>query len=117
MAGDVVFKLGSFGNFNVSKKGRLATDPPSPGLRRDMGAKMAMIVLSSPATLTGAEEKKTGPSRFNEDFFDRIHIAGIVATLTESESGVVSERTLNHILVLTGTAPRGGQGVGLLSLM
>jgi hypothetical protein len=25
-------------------------------------------VLSSPATLTGAEEKKTGPSRFNEDF-------------------------------------------------
>jgi hypothetical protein len=29
---------------------------------------MAMNVLSSPATLTGAEEKKTGPSRFNEDF-------------------------------------------------
>ena len=29
---------------------------------------MAMIVLSSPATLTGAEEKKTEPSRFNEDF-------------------------------------------------
>jgi hypothetical protein len=28
-----------------------------------------MIVLSSPATLTGAREKKTGPSRFNEDFF------------------------------------------------
>jgi hypothetical protein len=25
---------------------------------------MAMIVLSSPATLTGSEEKKTGPSRF-----------------------------------------------------
>jgi hypothetical protein len=47
----------------------------------------------------------------------QIHIAGMVATLTESESGVVSERTLNHILVLTGTAPRGGQGVGLLSLM
>jgi hypothetical protein len=38
------------------------------GLRRDRGATMAMIVLSSPATLTGAEEKKTGPSRFNEDF-------------------------------------------------
>jgi hypothetical protein len=33
-----------------------------------MGATTAMIVLSSPATLTGAEEKKTGPSRFNEDF-------------------------------------------------
>ena len=29
---------------------------------------MARIVLSSPATLTGSEEKKTGPSRFNEDF-------------------------------------------------
>jgi hypothetical protein len=29
---------------------------------------MAMIVLSSPATLTGLDEKKTGPSRFNEDF-------------------------------------------------
>jgi hypothetical protein len=29
---------------------------------------MAMIVLSSPATLTGAEEKKTGPSRFIADF-------------------------------------------------
>jgi hypothetical protein len=32
---------------------------------------MAMIVLSSHATLAGAEEKKTGPSRFNEDFFQR----------------------------------------------
>jgi len=29
---------------------------------------MAMIVLSSPATLTGAQEKKTGPSRFIADF-------------------------------------------------
>jgi hypothetical protein len=29
---------------------------------------MAMIVLSSPATLTGSEEKKTGPSRFRPDF-------------------------------------------------
>jgi len=29
---------------------------------------MAVIVLSSPATLTGAEEKKTGPSRFIADF-------------------------------------------------
>jgi len=32
------------------------------------GATMAMIVLSSPTTLTGAEEKKTGPSRFIADF-------------------------------------------------
>ena len=31
-------------------------------------ATMAKIVLSSPATLTGAEEKKTGPSRFRPDF-------------------------------------------------
>jgi hypothetical protein len=30
---------------------------------------MAVIVFSSPATLTGAEEKKTGPSRFRPDFF------------------------------------------------
>jgi hypothetical protein len=28
---------------------------------------MAMIVLSSPATLAGAEEKKTGPSRFRSE--------------------------------------------------
>jgi hypothetical protein len=34
---------------------------------------MAMIVLSSPATLTGSEEKKTGPSRFRPLFFDRIY--------------------------------------------
>jgi hypothetical protein len=32
------------------------------------GATMAMIVLSSPTTLTGAEEKKTGPSRFRPLF-------------------------------------------------
>jgi hypothetical protein len=36
------------------------------------GATMAMIVLSSPATLTGAEEKKTGPSRFIADFFPSV---------------------------------------------
>ena len=29
---------------------------------------MAMIVLSSPSTLTGSDEKKTGPSRFTVDF-------------------------------------------------
>jgi hypothetical protein len=38
---------------------------------------MAMIFFSSPATLTGLEEKKTGPSRFIADFFrlflDRIN--------------------------------------------
>jgi hypothetical protein len=33
---------------------------------------MAMIVLSSPATLTGAEEKKTGPSRFIADFLTEL---------------------------------------------
>jgi len=33
---------------------------------------MAMIVLSSPATLTGSDEKKTGPSRFNEDFLTEL---------------------------------------------
>jgi hypothetical protein len=33
---------------------------------------MVVIVLSSPATLTGAEEKKTGPSRFIADFRDGI---------------------------------------------
>jgi hypothetical protein len=31
---------------------------------------MAMIVLSSPATLTGAEEKKTGPARFTHVFLE-----------------------------------------------
>jgi hypothetical protein len=36
------------------------------------GATMAMILLSSPATLTGAEEKKTGPSRFIADFLTEL---------------------------------------------
>jgi hypothetical protein len=31
-----------------------------------------MIVLSSLATLTGAEEKKTGPSRFKPDFLTEL---------------------------------------------
>jgi hypothetical protein len=34
---------------------------------------MAMLVFSSPAILTGAEERKTGPSRFVEDFFKSFH--------------------------------------------
>jgi hypothetical protein len=33
---------------------------------------MVVIVLSSPATLTRAEEKKTGPSRFIADFRDGV---------------------------------------------
>ena len=33
---------------------------------------MAMIVLSSPATLTGAGKKKTGPSRFIADFLTEL---------------------------------------------
>jgi hypothetical protein len=37
-----------------------------------VGAAMAMIALSSPATLTGAEEKKTGPSRFRPDFLTEL---------------------------------------------
>jgi hypothetical protein len=40
MAGGAVFKLGSFGNFHVFKKGAIGhrgADPPSPGLRRDRG--------------------------------------------------------------------------------
>jgi hypothetical protein len=81
MAGGVIFKLGSFGNFCFFKKEGgwpQCTDPPSPillrqgfggqGLRRDTGASMAMIVLSSPATLAGFYFKKTGPSRFIADF-------------------------------------------------
>jgi hypothetical protein len=31
---------------------------------------MAMIVLSSPATLTGLDKKKMGPSRFTADFLN-----------------------------------------------
>jgi len=87
MAGGAVFKLGSFGNFCVFNQrdaglhflttdghGRRppSSDPPWPGLRRDMEATMAMSILSSPATLTGAEEKKTGPSRFRPDFLTRL---------------------------------------------
>jgi hypothetical protein len=33
---------------------------------------MTMYIFASHATVTGAGEKKTGPSRFSEDFFDRI---------------------------------------------
>jgi hypothetical protein len=36
------------------------------------GATMAMIVLSSPATLTRAQEKKTGPSRLIADFLTEL---------------------------------------------
>ena len=44
-------------------------------------------------------------------------IAGTVASITESEPGVGSERTSRQHPWLTGTAPRGGQGVWMLSLM
>jgi hypothetical protein len=46
---------------------RVLRATPSP---RQLGpvSRWAMIVLSSPATLTGSEEKKTGPSRFIADF-------------------------------------------------
>jgi hypothetical protein len=101
MAGGAVFKLGSFGNFGVFNQrdagphflttdghGRRATEGcnacqlgtatrrPSHLVDGDFsprrGATMAMIVLSSPATLTGAEEKKTGPSRFIADFLTEL---------------------------------------------
>jgi hypothetical protein len=85
------FKLGSFGNFGVFNQRDAGPNflttvghrsafagPPSRGLRCDTGygatwgATMAMIVLSSPATLTGAGEKKTGPSRFRPDFLTEL---------------------------------------------
>ena len=40
-------------------------------------------------------------------------IAGIVAAITESDPGVLSEQLLKPRPVLPGTAPRGGQGVWL----
>jgi hypothetical protein len=54
-------------------------NPPSPRLRRTGASEKPQVpklqpsqttiyIYSSPATITGAEEKKTGPSRFNEDF-------------------------------------------------
>jgi hypothetical protein len=46
---------------------------------------MAMFVLSSHATLTGAEEKKTGPSRFNEDFSGGAGLTRISRICTDSE--------------------------------
>jgi hypothetical protein len=33
---------------------------------------MAMVVFSLPATLTRADEKKTGPSRFRPDFLTEL---------------------------------------------
>jgi len=40
------------------------------------------------------------------------HIAGMIASLTESEPRGESEKLQNHAW-LTGTTPRGGQGVWL----
>ncbi len=59
-----------------------------------------------PGRLTGG-----GASDHNEGV-----IAGTVAALTESEPGVLRcNRLAKPRPGLTGTAPRGGQGVGLFS--
>ena len=59
-----VFQLGQTGRFALPDE-RHVVWLASPRC----GATMAMIFFSSPATLTGLEEKKTGPSRFIADFF------------------------------------------------
>jgi hypothetical protein len=51
----------------------LGTATRRPSHRR---ATMAVVVLSSPATLIGFNEKKTGPSRFRPDFLTDQRDAG-----------------------------------------
>ena len=51
----------------------LGTATRRPSHRR---ATMAVVFLSSPATLTGFNEKKTGPSRFRPDFLTDQRDAG-----------------------------------------
>ena len=42
-------------------------------------------------------------------------ITGAVASMTESDPGVLSEKAPNHALVLTGTTVRGGQAAWVFS--
>jgi hypothetical protein len=48
-------------------------DTPSFPFGPQREATITIIVFSSPATLTGAEEKKTGPSRFRPDFWKKFY--------------------------------------------
>jgi hypothetical protein len=49
------------------------------------GATITIIAFSLPATLTGAEEKKTGPSRFRLLFFQGAGLTRISQIGTNSE--------------------------------
>jgi hypothetical protein len=50
------------------RKARRQERAKAPDPKLHASPKMTMYIFSSPLTLTGAQEKKTGPSRFNEDF-------------------------------------------------
>jgi hypothetical protein len=53
------------------RKARRQERAKAPDSQFHAPPKMTMYIFASPATLTGAEEKKTGPSRFNEDFWKK----------------------------------------------
>jgi hypothetical protein len=64
--------IGFFADFrtgrNDHKESKKAGRAKAPDSKLPAPPKMTMYIFASHATLAGAEEKKTGPSRFNEDF-------------------------------------------------
>ena len=88
--GFAFFELGSFSrfcvltelqNFHEIKLPPLVGPESSRAVPPTIGSSVTLVMLAAlnsklstincliiPSTLTGAEEKKTGPSRFNEDF-------------------------------------------------
>ena len=57
---------------NDHKESKKAGKGKSTDSKLHAPAKMMMYIPSSPATLTGSEEKKTGPSRFIADFLTEL---------------------------------------------
>jgi hypothetical protein len=53
------------------RKARRQERAKAPDSQFHAPPKMTMYIFASHATLTGAEEKKTGPSRFIEDFWKK----------------------------------------------
>jgi len=57
---------------NNHKESKKAGKGKAPDSNLHAPPKMTMYIFVSHATLTGAEEKKTGPSRFTADFFTEL---------------------------------------------
>src|ERR1700679_34573 len=54
------------------RKARRQERAKAPDSKLHAPPKMTMYIFASPVTLTGAEEKKTGPSRFRPDFLTEL---------------------------------------------